>query len=315
MLASTDVVDSSEYLAYLRSRSAAVLQPQVEGQVVGISVKAGDHVEPGQPLLQIDPNRQQATVNQAQASRASRQAALELARINLARTETLVSEGALARQELDNALATERSAHADVDALGAEIKAGQVQLGYYTVAAPYRGTVGDIPVRVGDRVTTPTVLTSITDNTVLEANISIPVIRAKDVALGTEIRLADADGNTLATAPVGFVSPVVNLSTQSVLVKAYIDNAAGALRSDQLVRSNVVWRHHPGVVVPPLAVTRLGGQAFVYVVEDGHAKQRPVTLGELVDNKYPVIKGVAAGDTVVTSQIQKLRDGAAIKAK
>jgi RND family efflux transporter MFP subunit len=313
-LAPTTVTDSSEYLATLRSRTAAVLQPQVDGQVVAILVKPGDIVERGQPLLQIDPHRQQATVNQARASRVGREAALALAERNRDRIRALYDQGAATRQDLDNAETAVHTARADVEALGAEIQANQVQLGYFRVDAPGHGAVGDIPVRVGDRVTAQTVLTSVTDNQVLEANVSIPVSHARGVHRGTEIRLVDDAGTTLAAAPVSFVSQLVNAQTQSVLVKAYVDNTAGGLRSDQLVRARVVWSSRSGLVVPAIAVTRLGGQAFVFVIESQHgaaiAHQRPVTLGELVDNNYPVVSGLAAGDTIVTSNLQKLRDGA-----
>src|ERR1051326_6334673 len=78
-LAQTEVVDSTEYLGMLRSRTAATIQPQVDGQVVQSLAKPRDPATPGQPLLQIDPRRQSSTVNQARASRAAREATLKLA--------------------------------------------------------------------------------------------------------------------------------------------------------------------------------------------------------------------------------------------
>ena len=79
----------------------------------------------------------------------------------------------------------------------------------------------------------------------------------------------------------------------------------------------MVWRTLEGVTVPPLAVVRLGGQSFVFVAQFAKeglvAKQRSVELGELTDNVYPVKKGLAPGERIVVSQIQKLRDGAPIQ--
>jgi RND family efflux transporter MFP subunit len=267
-LSPTPVVDSTEYLATLRSRTAATLQPQVDGQIAQILVKPGDAVEAGQALIQIDPKRQASAVSQAAASRAARQAALELAETNRARVKELVDRGALPRQELDNADATLRTARGDVAALGAELGGATTQLAYYRIVAPQRGVVGDIPVRIGDRVTPQTVVTTVTDNRVLEANISIPVTRAKDIRVGGEVQIVDDTAHTIGAGKVAFVSAQVNPETQSLLVKAYIDNAAGALRADQLVRSRVVWNRRDGLVVPALAVTRQGGQAFVFVVEE-----------------------------------------------
>lgn len=315
-LAPTQVVESSEYLGTLRSRTSAKLQPQVDGQVTSILVKPGDAVDAGQALVQIDPGRQPAALAQARASRTSREAQLQLAQKNLERVKPLVDSGALPGQELDNARAAVESARGDVQALGAAITGSWVQLGYYKVVAPTAGVVGDIPVRVGDRVTSQNVITTVTDNRVLEANISIPVERARDIRAGLGIEVVDDRSQVIGTGQIEFVSAEVNKETQSLLVKANIANSAGALRDQQIVHARVVWKTQPGLVVPALAVTHQGGQAFVFVAMqvDGKlvAKQRPVQLGDLRDNNYVVEKGLAAGDRVVASQIQKLRDGAPI---
>lgn len=315
-LAPTELVDATEYLARLRSRTTPAISPEVEGQIVSIFVKPGDVVAAGTPLMRIDPARQSAAVARTQAAATARRAALTLAERNLARVEELVGKGALAAQELDNARTAAATARADVAALGAELRGGRIQLGYYQITAPARGVVGDIPVRVGDRVTPATPVTSVADLAVLEANVAIPVGRAKDVQLGTEIRILDDAAGSIAAGRVIFIAPEVNPETQTVLVKANIDNRGGALRADQIVRARVVWRTRPGIAVPALAVTWVGGQPFVFVVETSGprtiARQRPVKLGELADRSYPVVSGLQPGEHIVTGGIQKLRDGAAI---
>jgi RND family efflux transporter MFP subunit len=176
--------------------------------------------------------------------------------------------------------------------------------------------VGDISARVGDLVTPQTKLTSVTDNHVLEANMAVPVERAAAVKPGLQVEIVGDDSRLVAEGAVSFISPQVNPETQSVLVKATIANPDGALRAEQLTRGRIVWRTRDGITAPALAVTRLGGQAFVYVATQATgglvARQRPVTLGELINNAYVVERGVAAGDRIVVSQIQKLRDGAPI---
>lgn len=327
-LAPTQVVDSTEYLATLRSRTAAAIQPQVDGQIREILVKPGDTVAAGKALFQIDPGSTPAALSQAQATLGGRQAALSLAEQNLARVEALVKTGALPKQELDNALTAVNTARSDVAALGATIRGSRVQLGYYRVVAPAAGRVGDIPVRVGDRVTPATTLTTITDNEVLEANISVPVGRAGAVSIGTEVHLVDEDAKQIGTAKIIFVSSQVDPTTQSVLVKANVDNETAKLRALQIVRARVVWQSRDGLVVPALSITRRGAQAFVFVAATAGAgsgssagagaglvaKQQPVQLGDLIDRGYIVTKGLKPGDKVVTSNIQKIQDGAPIAA-
>lgn len=312
----TEVADTTDYLTALRPLTATALRPQIEGHVTELLVHAGDTVTAGQVLMQIDPGPQSAAVARARASRASRGAALALAERNLGRVRELVDKGALPRQELDNAEAQVASARSDVAALGAELTSSAVQLRYYRITAPSAGVVGDIPVRVGDLVTPQTSLTSVTDNHVLEANLAVPVERAAAVKPGTRVEIIGDDARVVAQGNISFVSPQVSADTQTVLVKAVIPNPDTTLRAEQLTRGRIVWRTREGLTVPALAVVRLGGQAFVYVATQANgglvARQRPVTLGELTHDAYVVERGVAAGEQIVVSQIQKLRDGAPI---
>jgi multidrug efflux pump subunit AcrA (membrane-fusion protein) len=131
--------------------------------------------------------------------------------------------------------------------------------------------------------------------------------------------LLDDDRSTntsLAEAPISFVAQEANPQTQAVLVKAKFPNE-GQLRAAQIVRARLVWKTHPGVRVPTLAITRQSGQYFTFVAVPGAggtvAHQVPVTLGELDNSTYAIVSGLKAGDQVIVSQIQKLRDGAPVE--
>jgi membrane fusion protein, multidrug efflux system len=315
-LAPTEIQDATEYLGRLKSRRSILVQPQVDGQITKIFVKSGDVVDVGAPLLQIDPARQQAAVSSAQANRAAQLARLELAKQDLARVERLYAEDAVPKAQLDQAKANLAAAQAQVEALGAATRENEVQLDYYRITAPTHGVVGDIPVRVGDRVTPATRLTTLDDNSALEANISIPIERASLVKVGTEIQVVDDSHKTVAAGHVYFISAQVSPETQSVLIKSDLGTEGTPLRPEQIVRARVVFGTHPGLTVPALAVVRMNGQPFVFVAQKTDkgtmAKQKPVTLGELVDGNYPVTSGLAAGEQVVVGGVQKLRDGAPI---
>src|ERR1700688_173609 len=97
------IPDTTEYLSILKSRHSASINPQVEGQITRIFVKSGDHVESGTPLLQIDPLKQEATVNSQEASRAAQEANLRYAKISLERAQKLFDAGVISKQEIDNA--------------------------------------------------------------------------------------------------------------------------------------------------------------------------------------------------------------------
>ena len=178
------IPETTEYLSVLKSRQSAMINPQVEGQVTKIFVKSGDDVTTGTPLLQIDPLKQRATVSGQEASRAAQQATAQLAKVNLERSQKLYAAGVISKQDLDNAESTYDSAEAQLKSLSDQVEQQRVELHYYDVSAPVDGIVGDIPVRVGDRVTVSTLLTTVNLPGALEAYIYVPADRAKQLAFG-----------------------------------------------------------------------------------------------------------------------------------
>ncbi len=303
----------TEYIATLKSRRASVLQPDVEGQVRRIYVQSGDRVKPGQALLEIDQSKQEATVTSQEASRRARLAALELNRTELERKKRLFAAGVVSKQELDQAQSTFEASEAEVEALGASVREQQVQLRYYTVKAPHAGTVGDIPVRVGDRVKPDTVLTTVDEGGELEAYISIPAEKASAVRIGTPVEVLGENDRAAARARVDFISPRVDAENQLLLLKATVPNPRGEFRNDQVVHARVIWQESEHPLVPVTAIARLTGQTFAYVAEsDGKqtvARQRSVRLGEVVGNDYVVLDGIKPGDKVITTGVQMLADG------
>jgi RND family efflux transporter MFP subunit len=307
------VGDSAEFLATLESRNAAVLQPEVEGQITKIFVVSGTRVEAGQPIMEIDARRQQATVNQQEATKQSQQATLAYNRSQLERSRKLFEAGVISRQEYDNAISAHDASKANVDATDASIHQQRVQLHYFTVRALSAGVVGDIPVRVGDRVTSTTVLTTLDRDGELEAYINVPSERASDVHKGTEVDLLNDDGTAVAETKVNFVSPRVDTANQLLLIKAPVPNADHRFRNDQVLHVRVVWKQVSKPMVPVTAMTRLGAQSFVFVVAKGPngaaAQQKPVKLGALIGNGYVIEDGLNPGDTVIIGGTQNLIDG------
>jgi RND family efflux transporter MFP subunit len=313
---SVPIRDASEYVAVLRSLHAVQIQPQVDGHVSKIVATAGDKVHAGMPLLEIDPARQAATVNSQRAISDANIAARDLAREQFARVKKLFDGGAATRQDMDQAQTALRQAEAQVASTKAATKAQSVELGRYNVVAPTDGTVGDIPVRVGDYVTPQTQLTTLDDNDALEVYVNVPIERAAKLKLGTPVEIIDEKGKVLAPCEVSFVSPRADPATQMVLVKAHVHNQEGRLRSGQFTRARIIWSTHEGPAIPVLAVQRRAGQPFVWVVNDAagglSAEQRAVQLGPIQEQQYPIVGGLKAGDRIVVSGVQKLRPGARV---
>ena len=283
-------------------------------------------------------DNQRATLASLQAQRQSNLSSVSFNQEQYNRYRSLYSQGAVTRQQLDENTDKLRAARASLAQIDAQIKAQQaaisqaqqtleqslanvkeqqVQLQYYRVTAPFSGTVGNIPIKVGDQVTPTTNLAGLTENQNLEVNISIPIERAAQLQVGMPVELLDAQNKVLGRSRIAFISPSVNNETQSVLVKSLYDNSNGQLRADQFSRARVIWNRRTGVLVPTTAISRIAGQDFVFVAETNEksqaiARQKPVKLGEIQGNSYQVIAGLKAGEKIVTSGIQKLSNGALI---
>jgi RND family efflux transporter MFP subunit len=308
------VDDTSEYVATLKSRDSAVVMPQVEGIITQIFVRSGDRVASGAALMQIDPSKQQATVKSQEDARNAQLAQLKWAQQNYDRVSGLASAGVVSKQDLDQARATLDAAQAQLHSLDAQVNEQQVQLRYFKVVAPRAGIVGDIPVRVGDRVLTTTPLTTVDRPGSLEAYIYVPIEKSGQLKMNLPVQIVDGSGNLLAASRISFISPQVDNTTQTVLAKAEIANSNDALRTAQFIRARVVWGSQQKPLVPVIAVSRIGGLYFAFVAESDQkggyvVHQKPLKVGQIVANDYVVLDGVKAGDKVVVSGTQFLIDG------
>jgi len=315
-LGNAPVERTSEFIGTVKARGSTTIMPQVDGIIRRIAVASGARVTPGTVLLEIDAERQQATVASLQSQRAARLADLGLARQQADRAKTLLDAGAGSQMEHDQAAAALAASEAQVKAIDEQIRQQRVELGYYRVTSPTAGVVGDIPVRVGDRVTPTTMLTTVDQNVGLEIYVSIPVAQANGLRPGLPLRVLDDKGQVIGTYKVGFVSPSVADQTQTVLVKADVEQS-GRYRTDQFVRLQIVWSTLPGLTVPVVAVNRVNGEYFAFVAEPGPngstvAHQRGVRLGPVVGNGYVVESGLKAGDRLIVAGIQKIVDGAPV---
>lgn len=308
------VDDTTEYVATLKSRDSAVVMPQVEGIITQIFVHSGDRVAAGAGLMQIDPAKQQATVKSQEDARNAQSAQVTWAQQNYERVSGLANAGVVSKQDLDQARETLDAAKAQFHSLDAQVNEQQVELHYYKVVAPRAGIVGDVPVRVGDRVVTTTQLTTVDRPGTLEAYLYVPIEKSPQLKMNLPVQIVDGSGNQLATSRITFISPQVDNTTQTILAKAQIANANDALRTAQFIRARIVWDTQEKPIVPVVAVSRIGGLYFAFVAEPDQkggfvVHQKPLRIGQILANDYVVLEGVKPGDKVVVSGTQYLVDG------
>jgi len=310
------IPDTTEYLSVLKSRHSANINPQVEGQITKIFVKSGDRVKAGEPLLEIDPLKQKATVSSQEAARAAQEANAQLAKVSFERAKRLSEAGVISKADFDTAQSNYDAAVAQLKSLDEQVNTQKVELHYYSVSAPMDGIIGDIPVRIGDRVAVTTLLTTVDEPGALEAYIYVPVERSRTLKVGLPAKLLNESGELLADTAITFVSPQVDSETQTVLAKAAVLNSKAKLRISQQVRVQVRWGQREGATIPFLNVTRINGQFFAFVTENSGkgtvARQKLVRIGDNVDNNIEVLEGIKPGDHLIVSGTQFLQDGAPV---
>jgi RND family efflux transporter MFP subunit len=316
-IAAAAVPQYDEYVSTIKSRRSATISPQVDGNLTKIYAHSGDRVKAGQLLMEIDPAKQEATVSSSHATEQQKLAVFQYNQIEVERQRKLFEQGVTSRDAFDQAEQAYKNSEADYHSAVATTLSQQKQLGYYHIAAPFDGIVGDVPVHLGDYVSATTVLTTVDENRDLEAYIFIPTERVTQIRKGLPVVILDNQENVLENTAIDFVSPQVDNGLQGILAKAPVHADLGKLRNLQQIKARVVWTTSSIPVVPVLAVIRLGGQTFVYVAtnQDGKyvARQRPVTVGDTVGNNYAVLGGLKNGEKVIVSGTQFLIDGAPVQ--
>jgi RND family efflux transporter MFP subunit len=306
-----------EYVAIVKSRRSANIQPQVDGALTQILVKSGDHVRAGQPLMTIDPIKQQAVVDQQHSTEAQKKAILDYNDIDLQRQKKLYEEGVASKQAYDLAQQAYDNSKADWEASKSARATQERELTYYSLTSPFPGVIGDIPVHVGDYVSPQTLLTTLDENAELEAYIYVPTERSANIRMGLPVQIVSNTGELIEKTNIYFISEQVDSGTQGILVKAPIHAPLDKFRALQLVKARVIWSTAPAPTVPVLAITRIGGQSFVYLAvaegKDTLARQRAVTLGDTIGNDYSVLGGLKPGEKVIISGTQFLIDGAPVQ--
>jgi membrane fusion protein (multidrug efflux system) len=294
------VTDAIAATGQIEAVQSIELRPDVEGRIVEILFREGSEVGKGTPLFRIDDAELRAEVARAEADR-------DLATQSLQRTRDLVGQRASSQADLERAEATARSADASLALL-------KVRLDRTVVRAPFGGVVGQRFVSLGDYVTTATRLAALQTVNPERVSFQVPERYAAELRRNQTIAFqVAAMRNKTFTGTVDFVDPVVQLPGRTITVKALVPNPKRELQAGMFVDVRLATAQRPqAIVVAEEAVLALQGVTVVWVIKDGKATRRPVTLGVRSPGFVEVLDGVDAGDQVVVGGIEKMSEGAAV---
>jgi membrane fusion protein (multidrug efflux system) len=320
----------------LVGRLSAYRSADVRARVPGVLLKRtydeGTDVSKGELLFQIDPAPLKASLAASSAALAQAQATYTNSKVTAKRVQELAPKGYVSKSDLDNALAAERSAAAAVQAAQANVQTARINLGYASVTSPIDGRAGQQQVTEGALVGNgeATLLTTVEQIDPLYVNFTMSVASMEqmrgaqssgNVTLAdpnkASVKLTLPDGSTYAEAGMlDFSDTSVNPATGAVNLRATVPNPKHSLLPGMYVTLQAhLGQQHKVFLIPQQAVLRDAMGAYVMVVgNDGKVVRKDVTTTDMRDGNWVVNGGLAAGDQVVVSGVQKVKAGAPAKA-
>ena len=310
-------------------RSADV-RARVPGVLLRRVYEEGSDVREGQVLFEIDPAPLEASLGVAQGQLAQAEATYANARAVAERARKLVPQKFVSQNDLDNAVAAERSAGAAVEAARASVRNAQIDLGYAKVSSPIAGRAGKQRVTEGALVGQgeATLLTTVDQLDPLYANFSIGSNELAQLRAAANVSLVGAGkasvqvvlpGDRVHEQPgtLDFSDTTVDPQTGAVAMRAQVPNPGYVLFPGSFVTLKVnLGELHDVFLVPQEAVLRDANGAFARIVgADGNVERRNLATGGTRDNQWIVTAGLEAGDQVIVSGVQKVKEGAPATAK
>lgn len=281
--------------------ASATLRAEIAGQVVGIHFEEGQALRKGDPLYAFEATVLEAQVNEARANAARSEAALK-------RAEELYNKKLISADDYDSA-----RANYDVDA--ARLRSSRAILSKMVIRAPFDGFVGIRRINIGDYATVGQELVDVVKLDPLRVNFSLPETLLAKVRPGLPVEVTtDAYPNQSFGGTITAVAPKADVAGHSIEVRANLPNAELRLRPGLFVRVLVsLGDRANAIVIPEEAIWPVGQDKTVYVVVDGKAQQRVVTIGTRQPGFVEILSGLEEGEVVVTAGQMKLHDGAAVQ--
>ena len=327
--------NSSEttYIDYPAAIEGAVdleIRPQVSGSLDKIYVNEGAQVSKGQILFKINEQPFKEALNNAKASLMSAKAAQSNAQLEIDKLTPLVANKVVSEYQLKSAKATYESALANVEQAKAAVSTANINLGYTLIKAPVSGFVGRLPKKQGSLVSNTDLapLTLLSD--AHEVHIYFSLSEEDFIGFNTNyagksmtdrinhlpaVSLVLTDNTVYAQqGKIDMVDGQFDKSTGSISLRATFPNSKGLLRSGNTGRIRLGLVHADALVVPQSATVEMQDKIFVFTVADSNkVRKMPITISGKSGPNYLVKDGIKAGDQIVLSGLDRLKEGEVIK--
>lgn len=308
---SQPIEDVERTLATVEAKWSARIAAEVAAVIETIEVDAGDRVEPGMLLATLDSRDFEIEVSRAAANVRRIETTIANSERDVTRQRQLAERGHVSEAALEGVESELEALRQELEAARSESRRAERNLERSEVRAPHAGIVAERLVSEGDYVSAGTVILEIPRADRLQVRIPMPEAAAERLELGMPVRLTTVTANNNVTAEITQIQPRVTASSRTVTVVAEIDNPGG-WRPGSSVNAEVVMETRQAIALEPTSVVRRAAGNVIYVIEDGVAKERSVSLGQRTRDWVEVIDGVEPGDRVIVDGAGFMTDDAPV---
>ena len=300
----------------LRPMESVDMHARIEGDLTGVYVREGQHVQQGQLLAQFEAVAQQSGAASARAGQAAAKADLSQAEWNFKQSSDLFHAGAISEADYRASQQSVDAARARLAAADAALEAAAITARDTRVVAPITGVIDKKLVDVGEHMTKGASMFTVVRSQTLELAATVPERRAAAIRIGQKVSFS-AQGLAF-TGVVARISPTIDATTRAITVYVDVDNSSGTLKGNSLATGNVVASTVSGALLVPTSAlhqTADSGKTYVYRVNSGTVEQVYINLGIVNDQAAlaQVISGLAAGDQVVVGNVGTLAAGTQVQ--
>lgn len=311
-----------ESLGTVTPIASVAVKTRTDTEIVKVHFEDGAFVKQGDLLFTLDSRALQAQLKEKEGTLARNRAALEGAERDVRRYTELIAKGATTQLNLDNATTQSNVLRGQVAADESAVENLKVQIGYCTIRAPISGRASMAAVKVGNFVRSADAVPLATIIQAAPVYVSFPVPQRslpdlrEALRAGTASIQAAVPGDTRqASGQVTMIENTVDATTGMVMVRATMPNADDLLWPGTLTTVRMTVRDEAAVTVPSAAVQVSQTGSFVFVVKNGAASVRPVTVARSVDGESVITSGLDGDETVVTAGHLLLSDGTRVAAR
>jgi len=296
------LVETVPLVGSIAANETIEVKSETDGIVSEITFSEGQRVEKGQLLVVLDETKFATAVNEAEAN-------FKLSQATYERSQQLFRDKLMSQQDFDQAVATFSMNHANLELRQRLLKDARVY-------AAFAGTVGARQISPGQVISRNSTLTWLVDLDTVKVEVKVPEKYLGQVQIGQplEFNVAAYPGEKF-TGEVYFISPQIDESTRTALVKARIPNPGAKLKGGMFASLDLrLQLRDTAVVIPEPAIVNNGDATMVFVVNNQtNAEIKMVKIGMRLAGKAEVLSGLAAGEKVIVEGVQKLRPGAPVR--